>query len=253
MALLIPANRSPRFLFPDRDRAFSLQVLQGYVGGEIEALLLPNGQVMIINKEGKMLALPHNLTATAIARSCLHPNDYLVGTVVVATTEEASEITWLEEGNAHTAFHKPLVVVIDDSALIRTLLSHWLEPAMEVLTFPESVAALIWARSAQARSPVLLFLDLMLPKMDGLLALQHFKAHPIFERTHLVMMSRRDGTLDRLQARLAGAHTYLIKPFEHQEVLHLVYHVLSSSRSGALGTLVSSSSSHVTLLSQTEP
>jgi len=63
------------------------------------------------------------------------------------------------------------------------------------------------------------FLDLGLPKMDGFEVAQHFKAKPQLQDTVIVMLSRRDGVLEPLKARLVGVKVYLVKPFKTQDIL----------------------------------
>ena len=116
-----------------------------------------------------------------------------------------------------------LVMVIDDSLVIRKIVETCLHRAgYEVKSFPDGVEALCWLNTTEACIPDLVIVDLALPKLDGYQVMQQIKARPALERTRLVILSRRDGVLDKLKGRLAGAHTYLTKPFQTGELLAVV-------------------------------
>src|SRR2546428_13514565 len=105
------------------------------------------------------------------------------------------------------------VMVIDDSLVIRKILDTCLQRAgYDTRSFPDGVEALCWLNTTEARIPDLVIVDLGLPKLDGYQVMQQIKARPALERTRLVILSRRDGGLDKFKGRLAGAHAYLTKP-----------------------------------------
>jgi twitching motility two-component system response regulator PilG len=112
------------------------------------------------------------------------------------------------------------VVVIDDSLVIRKILDTCLHRAgYETRSFPDGVEALCWLNTSEARVPDLVVVDLGLPRLDGYQVIQQIKARPALGRTRLVILSRRDGLLDRLKGRLIGAHAYLTKPFKTDQLL----------------------------------
>jgi twitching motility two-component system response regulator PilG len=124
------------------------------------------------------------------------------------------------------------VMVIDDSLVIRTILETCLRRAgCEVKSFADGVQALLWLNTAQARIPDLIFVDLGLPKLDGYEVIRLLKARSALAHTILVILSRRDGVLDRLKGRLIGAHAYLTKPFKTQEILAVVQAYLGTHES----------------------
>ena len=90
--------------------------------------------------------------------------------------------------------------------------------------------------SKQAAIPDLVFVDLCLPIIDGYGIIRRLKAKPAFAQTVFVILSRRDGVLDRLKGRLAGASIYLTKPCKTQEIVAVVqtYLVLLLCRCGVL-------------------
>jgi len=115
------------------------------------------------------------------------------------------------------------VMVIDDSPTVRNILDVCLSRAgYHVKGFHDGVEALQWLLSPQGRLPGLVFLDIGLPKMDGYEVAQHFIARPQCKDTVIIMISRRDGVIERLKARLVGAKEYVVKPFKTQDILALV-------------------------------
>lgn len=117
----------------------------------------------------------------------------------------------------------PLIVIIDDSICTRKILEVTLRRAgYEARSFPDGFAAIQWLNSPEGHIPALIFVDLVLPKMDGHTLLRRLKARPELSHTVLVMLSGRTGVVDRLKGRLAGASEYLTKPFTTQQILGVV-------------------------------
>src|SRR5690348_9152677 len=126
------------------------------------------------------------------------------------------------------------VMIIDDSPTVCKILEVCLRRAgYEAMSFGDGVQALQWLNTAEARIPDLIFIDLGLPKMDGYEVIRLLKARPTLAQTVLVILSRRDGILDRIKGRLVGAHAYVTKPFKTQQILTLVQSRLASRESEA--------------------
>jgi twitching motility two-component system response regulator PilG len=116
-----------------------------------------------------------------------------------------------------------LIMVIDDSPTIRKILNVCLRRAgNEVRCFEDGLQALGWLNTSEARIPDLAIVDLGLPRLDGYEVIRLLKARPALENTVLVILSARDGILDRLKGRLVGAHAYLTKPFRTQTILEVI-------------------------------
>jgi DNA-binding response OmpR family regulator len=131
-----------------------------------------------------------------------------------------------------------LVMVIDDSAVIRKILETCLHRAgYEVKSFPDGVEALCWLNTNEACIPDLIFIDLGLPKLDGYEVIRLLKAKPTCVQTTLVILSRRDGILDHLKGRLVGAHAYLTKPFKTRDILAVVQAKLGSQAGESMNNL----------------
>jgi DNA-binding response OmpR family regulator len=117
----------------------------------------------------------------------------------------------------------PCILVVDDSLTIRKILEVCLHRAgYEVKTCSDAVEVFDWLRMPEVRIPALVFVDVSLPRMDGYTLIQRLRARPAFASTIFVMISSRQGILDRLKGRLAGASVYLVKPLTPQQILAVV-------------------------------
>jgi twitching motility two-component system response regulator PilG len=114
------------------------------------------------------------------------------------------------------------VVVIDDSAVVRKIVETSLRRCgIACISYQDGYEALRAFKTGEDYIPELIFLDIGLPKLDGYDLLRLLKTSSQFDHTMIVMLSGRDGMLDRLKSRLAGAKGYIIKPFKTQDLLSI--------------------------------
>ncbi len=114
------------------------------------------------------------------------------------------------------------VVVIDDSVVVRKIVEIILgRCGIACISYQDGYEALKAFKTGEDYIPDLIFLDIGLPKIDGYDLLRLLKTSPQFDHTTVVMLSGRDGVLDRLKSRLAGAKGYVTKPFKTQELLSI--------------------------------
>ena len=125
-----------------------------------------------------------------------------------------------------------LVMIIDDSLTVRKIMETSLKrEGFASVSYPDGIEALR-ALSEGLPIPDLVLLDIGLPKMDGYEVARHLKTKQQFGNTPIVMISQRDGMIDRLKGRLAGAKDYITKPFKTQEVMTIVHSHLSTPTVG---------------------
>ncbi len=116
-----------------------------------------------------------------------------------------------------------LVLVIDNSITVCKVLETCLRRAgYEVKSFSDGVLALQWLKSPEARIPNLVLIDVCLPRLDGYQVIQHLRVQPIFQQTIFIIITKRDGLIDKLKGRLVGARAYLTKPFKTEQLMQLV-------------------------------
>jgi twitching motility two-component system response regulator PilG len=122
------------------------------------------------------------------------------------------------------------VVVIDDSVVVRKIVEIILHRyGIACISYQDGFEALRAFKAGEDYVPDLIFLDIGLPRIDGYDLLRLLKTSPQFEHTTVVMLSGRDGVLDRLKSRLAGAKGYITKPFKTQELLSIALSCLEQS------------------------
>lgn len=112
------------------------------------------------------------------------------------------------------------VLVVDDSKTIRRTAETLLRKAgCEVSTAVDGFDAL--ARVVEYR-PDVIFVDIMMPRLDGYQTCALVKNNHLFRNTPVVMLSSKDGLFDRARGRMVGSDEYLTKPFTREELLGAV-------------------------------
>lgn len=74
--------------------------------------------------------------------------------------------------------------------------------------------------------PDLIILDLMMPKMDGVEVCRNIRSDESMNSTKIVMVTAKDKQKDEIEGMNIGADDYIMKPFEADELLHVVNQVL---------------------------
>jgi twitching motility two-component system response regulator PilG len=119
------------------------------------------------------------------------------------------------------------VMVVDDSKTIRRTAETLLrKEGFEVFTAVDGFEALGKIVDYQ---PDLIFLDIMMPRLDGYQTCALIKHHHVFRNTPVVMLSSRDGLFDRARGRVVGSDRYITKPFTNQDLLAVIAHYGSNS------------------------
>lgn len=114
------------------------------------------------------------------------------------------------------------VMVIDDSNTIRRSAEIFLNQAgCEVILAEDGFDAL--AKIADHK-PDLIFVDIMMPRLDGYQTCSLIKKNARLSATPVIMLSSKDGLFDRARGRMAGSDEYLTKPFTKESLLKTVAH-----------------------------
>ena len=112
------------------------------------------------------------------------------------------------------------VMVIDDSNTIRRSAEIFLlKTGCEVILAEDGFDAL--AKIAD-HSPQVIFVDIMMPRLDGYQTCALIKKNPRLRTTPVIMLSSKDGLFDRARGRLVGSDEYLTKPFTKDTLLEAV-------------------------------
>ena len=118
------------------------------------------------------------------------------------------------------------VMVIDDSNTIRRTAETLLTKAgCEVVTAVDGFDSL--AKIADNR-PDMIFVDIMMPRLDGYQTCALIKSNNEFSDIPVVMLSSKDGLFDKAKGRIVGADEYLTKPFSKNELFEVLERVTAS-------------------------
>jgi twitching motility two-component system response regulator PilG len=112
------------------------------------------------------------------------------------------------------------VMVIDDSKTIRRTAESLLKNAgCVVLTATDGFEALAMIADSK---PDVIFVDIMMPRLDGYQTCALIKNNAEFKHTPVIMLSSKDGLFDRARGRIVGSEQYLTKPFTKNELLDAI-------------------------------
>ena len=109
------------------------------------------------------------------------------------------------------------VMIIDDSKTIRrTAETLLVREGCDVVTATDGFEAL--AKIAD-HNPQIIFVDIMMPRLDGYQACALIKNNQTFKTVPVIMLSSKDGLFDKARGRIVGSEQYLTKPFTREELL----------------------------------
>jgi len=77
--------------------------------------------------------------------------------------------------------------------------------------------------------PHVIFVDIMMPRLDGYQTCALIKQNPVLKSTPVIMLSSKDGVFDRARGRLAGSDRYLTKPFTKEGLIEAVSEYVKST------------------------
>ena len=112
------------------------------------------------------------------------------------------------------------VMVIDDSNTIRRSAEIFLMQAgCQVILAENGFDALAKIADHQ---PDLIFVDIMMPRLDGYQTCALIKNNQLFKSTPVIMLSSKDGLFDKARGRIVGSEQYVTKPFTREELLDAI-------------------------------
>lgn len=119
------------------------------------------------------------------------------------------------------------ILIVDDESHIRLLIEQTLEEledaGVEILTADNGVDAL---ETIKTEKPNLVFLDVMMPKMNGFDVCQAVKRQLNLRDVYVVMLTAKGQEYDRQRGADVGADVYMTKPFDPDELLERAKQVL---------------------------
>ena len=121
----------------------------------------------------------------------------------------------------------PKILIVDDDPCIRILLKQSLEELED-----EGVELIITDNGESALDiikreiPDFVFLDVMMPKMNGFDVCNAVKNDPAISNVFIVLLTVMSQKVDKLRGKAAGADIYITKPFNPDEVLDVTRKIL---------------------------
>jgi len=119
------------------------------------------------------------------------------------------------------------ILIVDDEAHIRMLIEQTLEEledeGVEFITAENGEIAL---DIIQKENPKLVFLDVMMPKMNGMEVCRRVKKELELKDVFIVLLTAKGQELDRQRGQEVGADVYMTKPFDPEIILSKAKEVL---------------------------
>jgi CheY-like chemotaxis protein len=122
------------------------------------------------------------------------------------------------------------ILIADDEAHIRLLIEQTLEDledaGVELLAAADGTTAL---NLIQTERPALVFLDIMMPRMNGFDVCQAVKQNPALQDIHIIILTAKGQGFDRQKGLEVGANAYVTKPFDPDALYDMAADVLNLS------------------------
>ena len=119
------------------------------------------------------------------------------------------------------------ILIVDDESHIRLLIEQTLEEledaGVEIMTSDNGADAL---ETIKAEKPNLVFLDVMMPRMNGFDVCQTVKRQLNLKEVYIIMLTAKGQEYDRQRGAEVGADVYMTKPFDPDELLAQARQVL---------------------------
>jgi len=112
------------------------------------------------------------------------------------------------------------ILVVEDSPTIRKVISITLsQKGYETIEAGDGLEAL--SRLNESK-PDLILLDIILPKMDGYQILSIIRENPEFKTIPVIMLTSKDGIINKVKGKVAGSSAYLTKPFDPTQLVETI-------------------------------
>jgi twitching motility two-component system response regulator PilG len=126
----------------------------------------------------------------------------------------------IADGAQQTTNLNVKVMVIDDSKTIRRSAETLLKKVgCEVVTAIDGFEALA---KITEHKPDIIFVDIMMPRLDGYQTCALIKNNQTFKATPVIMLSSKDSIFDRARGRIVGSEKYLTKPFSREDLINAI-------------------------------
>ncbi|ABQ14071.1 response regulator [Dichelobacter nodosus] len=112
------------------------------------------------------------------------------------------------------------ILIVDDSGTIRKTAEAILgKEGFQVATAEDGFAA--FSKIIEF-SPSIIFLDIMMPRLDGYQVCSVIKSNPEYKNIPVIMLSSKDSVFDKARGKIAGSEHFMTKPFSRDELLKAI-------------------------------
>jgi two-component system, OmpR family, alkaline phosphatase synthesis response regulator PhoP len=111
---------------------------------------------------------------------------------------------------------KRILVVDDEPHLVRSISFILNKSGYEVYTAQDGEEAL---KRVSECKPELIYLDIMMPKINGYDVCEKIRTMPEFKDIYIIMLSAKGGEIDKDKAFISGANEFMSKPFSPMEIV----------------------------------
>mgnify|MGYP001180177519 CR=1 FL=1 len=114
------------------------------------------------------------------------------------------------------------ILIVDDEPHLRFLLEQTLEDFEDYDVKIESVEnGQLALESIKDEKPDLMFLDVMMPLVNGFDVCSSVKSNPNTSNIYIVLLTAKGQEMDRIKGQEVGADLYLTKPFDPDEIVEI--------------------------------
>jgi len=132
---------------------------------------------------------------------------------------------WASE---NTSLKNPMdqkkILIADDNENIREALTYLLEDEGYKLWLAKDGADTL--RKVNEIHPDILFLDIMMPEINGYEVCRTIKSDPVLKKTYVIMLTAKGQVTEQERGKAVGADEYIVKPFSPMEILTRIKTIL---------------------------
>ncbi|MGQ4650080.1 response regulator [Lyngbya aestuarii] len=159
-----------------------------------------------------------------------HPSSQTVNQTSATITSSSISSVPPQKSNATKRSRPtaPLIACIDDSRLDSEMMSQLLtQSGYRCLSILDPLQALV---ELLEYKPDLIFLDLVMPVVNGYEVCAQIRRISIFKETPVIILTSNDGIVDRVRAKMVGSTGFLAKPIATEKVLKILQRHLPASK-----------------------
>ena len=123
-----------------------------------------------------------------------------------------------------TSMEQKKILIADDNENIREALTYLLEDEGYQLWLAKDGAETI--EKVKEFRPDILFLDIMMPEINGYDVCQVIKSDPVLKNTYVIMLTAKGQVAEQERGKEVGADEYVVKPFSPMEILTKIKNIL---------------------------